>query len=601
MRPAVRYLDAVRLQRGLAAGLKSLVAERHYLNRINVFPVPDGDTGNNLAQTASAALGALAARSHDNIRELTTAVADAALDGAQGNSGVILAQFFQGLADNFADGARVNTREFSDALTAAAAYTRTALENPREGTILTVIDATAAAAREAATEDFSELLPLLRTRALTALNETRNQLEELRRAGVVDAGAHGFFSILDACVDYLFEGSIDAPLVAAEIPDDSGFAELHPDLQDLTYRYCTECLVNGSALDIAGMRELLHPYGNSLVIAGSRKRMRIHIHSNDPEAVFEAVSKQGEVTKTKADDMIGQARTLHRLDRASAIVTDSAADIPEEILSELDIHMVPLRVQFGNESFLDKTGISPAEFRAELRTNPDRPGTSQPTQGDLRRMFEFLGTHFEQVTSINLGAELSGTYQGAVSAAARTEASEKITVIDSSNVSVGQGLLVAFAARTAASGIHGQALHDRIVAEKARIRTFALVTDLTNAVRSGRVKPALKTLADWLRITPVLTNTRSGKVGVSGYLPGRFDLVRRFAKLIARDLDGNCEWEIAIARDKEQSDKAEQLIAELSKSHPYVNVAWQTEIGPAFGVHAGMNALVVAVRQIARA
>ncbi len=598
MRPAVRYLDATRLQRGLTAGLKSLVAEREYLNRINVFPVPDGDTGNNLAQTARAALAALAAKSHENLKELATAVADASLDGAQGNSGVILAQFFQGLADNLANSPRVNTREFTTALTAAAAYTRTALENPREGTIITVIDASARAAEQAATEDFSELLPFLRERALVALNATTEQLEELRRAGVVDAGAHGFFSIIDACVDYLQAGKIERIEPEAELPDNLEIADLHPPIQDLTYRYCTECLVSGVELDIPELRELLQPFGNSLVIAGSRKRMRIHIHSNDPEEIFELAAKHGEVTKTKADDMIGQARTLHRQNRDTAIVTDSAADIPESVITELDIHMVPLRVQFGSESFLDKSGMSPADFREELKNNSNAPGTSQPTQGDFRRMFEFLGTHFTHVTSINLGAKLSGTYQGACSAGARTEASARLTIIDSANVSVGQGLLVAYAARMAADGAQGERLRELIDQEKSRIRTFALVTDLSNAVRSGRVKPILKTLTNWLRITPVLTNTRAGRIGVCGYIPGRFNLAERFAKLVAKQLDGKAVWEIAIARGEKQAANADRLLAELKRANPNVKLAWQTEIGPAFGVHAGMSALVIAIRQI---
>jgi DegV family protein with EDD domain len=266
-------------------------------------------------------------------------------------------------------------------------------------------------------------------------------------------------------------------------------------------------------------------------------------------------------------------------------------------MTQLDIHMVPLRVQFGEQSFLDKTGMSPAEFRAELATNPNRPGTSQPTQGDLRRMFEFLGTHFEQVASINLGSQLSGTYQGAANAAARSDSGDSIEIIDSANVSVGQGLLVARAAELAAEGVAGKDLLKQIEAEKTRIRTFALVTDLSNAVRSGRVAPALKILANGLRITPVLTNTPSGKIGVAGYIPGRFRLVQRFAKLAMRELSPDTHWTLAIAHGVAQADNAALLVERFKQQHKHIDVAWQTDIGPALGVHSGMDALVVAVRE----
>ena len=597
MRFNVRYLDVARLQRALAAGLKKLIAEREYLNRINVFPVADGDTGNNLAQTARAALKPLVGSAHASVRRLLDAVAEAALDGAQGNSGTILAQYFQGLADALEDNPRVSTREFVKALSAAAKGTRAALENPREGTIISVIDSVAKAAQQSTTKDFAELLPLLRDRAKAALQETTGQLEELRRAGVVDAGASGFVSILDGCVDFLFSGTIEK--IDAE-PDElpSHPAHDHHGLeQDLSYRYCTECLLANSELDIPELREILQPHGNSLVIAGSKRRLRVHIHSNDPEEIFELAGQHGEILQKKADDMIGQARTLHRKDRNVVIVTDSAADIPESLLTEYDIHMIPLRVQFGEESYLDKMGMSPADFRDELKNNPNKPGTSQPTPGDYRRMFEFLLTHFGQVTAISLGKQLSGTFQGAINAANNVSGQATLDVVDSANVSVGQGLLAVRAAELAEAGHTGKDLVSRIENERTTIRTFALVTDLSNAVRSGRIRPALKVLANWLHITPVLTNTKAGKIGVCGYLPGRFNLAKRFARLVAGQLDQSANWQLAVARDNEQANVVEQLVAELTHINPNVDVAWETDIGPAFGVHAGMNAVVVAVRQ----
>ena len=593
----IQYLDGPRLRRCLIAGLGTLANERDYLNRINVFPVPDGDTGNNLAQTALGGLRELEAQTSNSASAVLNALAIATLDNAQGNSGALLAQFLQGLADTSAALERLDTQQLADMFLAAGKYTRSALESPREGTIVTAIDAAAAAANAARDcDDFAVLLPAMLDATREAVAASTGQLEELRRANVVDAGAAGFCAILEGCTDFLLTGSI-RDLPSTPVPTDVRDVHQHQ-LADLRFRYCTECMLSGEKIDAAHIRKLLQPEGDSLVIAGSSRRLRIHIHTNDPERVFDLVAEFGEPQHTKADDMIGQARSLSRADRKVAVVTDSAADIPDSILAELDIHMIPLRVLFGTESHLDKIGMSPQEFRDELARNPEAPGTSQPTQGDLRRTYEFLTTHYSQVIAIHVSGALSGTFQAAKSAAASATNGERIRVIDSRNVSVGQGLIVKRAAQFAAAGMEGDELEAAVQKEVAGVRTFALVSDLSNAVRSGRVRPSLRRIADWLRLTPILTNTPAGKVGVYRFLPGRFRLVERFAKSITDAMGTNGSWELALVHGGSDPESANRLEAILGENFSHVAETFHTEIGPALGVHAGMDALVVALRRV---
>jgi DegV family protein with EDD domain len=346
------------------------------------------------------------------------------------------------------------------------------------------------------------------------------------------------------------------------------------------------------------IRSALDHLGDSMVIAGSSRRLRIHIHTDDPEEVFRLAAQFGDVHSTKADDMHGQAKSLVRKNKGVAIVTDSAADLPAELIKELDIHVVPLRVTFGSKSYLDKISLNPAQFLAELQRNPAPPGTSQPTQGDLRRMYEFLLTHFTEVLSINLSSKLSGTYQAACLAASAVSGSGRIRILDSANVSVGQGLIVKRAGELAAAGITGTALWTVVQEEISSMRTFALVTDLSNAVRSGRLKPVLKQVTDLLHLTPVLMNTRSGKVGVHGFIPGRFRLTKRFARYIARTMGAAGKWEVAIASSTPGSPDVELLQAELAAQLKGISAIWQTDIGPALGVHIGMTGLVVAIRKL---
>jgi DegV family protein with EDD domain len=596
MPTGIHYLDGPRLRRCLMAGMQKLIADRDYLNQINVFPVPDGDTGNNLAQTATAAHQALANYTGSgSAAAVLHSMADAALDAAQGNSGALLAQFLQGLATGTPATDRIQPEQLATAFAEAAAYTRGALESPCEGTILTAIDAAAAAAiQNLSMDDFAELLPAMLTAANIALQGTTDQLPELRKAGVVDAGAAGFCAILTGCTEFLLHGSLRDPEPAVTTQETVHVH--HEQITDLKYRYCTECMIGGTELEPLRVRHALQSFGNSLVVAGSSERLRIHIHTNDPERIFEFAAEFGEVQKTKADDMIGQARSLSRSNREVAIVTDSAADIPAELISALDIHIVPLRVQFGAASHLDRIGMSAADFRAELESNPAAPGTSQPTQGDLRRMYDFLTTHFTEVISIHLSGAVSGTWQGANNAANNSLHSEKIHLLDSRSVSVGQGLIVKHAAELAAQGIRGAELRALIEKDISSVRSFALVTDLSNAVRSGRIKPAVKRVADWLRLTPVLTSTADGKVGVHGFIPGRRKLVERFARYVCKAVGPSGAWEIAIAHSDTTLADAEQLETLLREQFETVTEAWRTDIGAALGVHSGMEALVVGMR-----
>ena len=151
---------------------------------------------------------------------------------------------------------------------------------------------------------------------------------------------------------------------------------------DLEHRYCTECMITGEAIDRRKLREEASALGSSLVIAGSQSKVRLHIRTNEPPRVFELASRFGAVAGEKADDMQRQQEMAHHATRRHvAVVTDSAADLPDSVLEALDIHVVPVRVHFGTHSYLDKVGLSSAEFFRMLAESPVHPKTSQPPPG----------------------------------------------------------------------------------------------------------------------------------------------------------------------------------------------------------------------------
>jgi DegV family protein with EDD domain len=594
---AVVSLDGVTLAAALRAGIRRLLANQEHLNKINVFPVPDGDTGTNLVLTLSAVFSVLAKREL-HVGNLLVRVADAAIDGARGNSGAILAQFFVGVGDHAEKLPVLSTRDFADAVASGAAYAREALSEPLEGTILTVItdfaSEVAALARERSVGDFVALFRRALERARRSLDGTRLQLEALRKANVVDAGAQGFVELVQGMSDYL----------SGEAEDSEGeVTVLHEDVEaagteiDLDHRFCTECTISGASIDRRKLREALGELGSSVVVAGTAQKAKVHVHVDDPAAVFRLARTYGAVSAQKADDMRKQQGAAHhRTRRGVAIVVDSAADIPEEELERLEIHVIPLRVHFGERSFLDKISMTQAEFYRELETNPLHPKTSQPPPGDFRRTFEFLASHYETVVSINVTAKVSGTLAAAQAAAERVQAHGRVTVIDSLNASLGEGLVAMYAAECAQAGHTGEEVVKAARAVIPNTHTYALVGRLDFAVRGGRVPRLVKTIADFLHLTPVLINQRKGKVGTGTVIFGRSDLTNRFARLIRRRMADDVGYRVAVGHANAEAE-GRRLLEVICEGLDNIHARYLTPLGTALGVHGGPGMLVVGLQE----
>jgi DegV family protein with EDD domain len=592
---AIAYVDGVRVRRALSAGIQYVIARQEYLNAINVFPVPDGDTGTNIAFTLRAVQAAMSDDMQRHAGHMLETVASAALDGARGNSGAIFAQFFQGLSEKARDLKALSPAHFVAAVSHGAASARGALAQPREGTLLTVMTDFAAGLKEELIQnphvDVQALMLKGLARAEVSLANTPNQLEVLKKAGVVDAGAQGFVDIIQGVVDFLKDGNLD------ELPADTPLpVEAHPqDVElDTQYRYCTECLIQGEDLDRAALSAELAALGGSLVVAGSARKIRVHIHLNSPDPLFRIAARYGKVSSEKADDMWRQARLAGKRVARPAVVTDSGADIPESLRESLDIHMVPVRVHFGEHAYLDKVSLKPADFYRELAENPHHPKTSQPPPGDFRREFSILGSHYEAVIYIGLTSRASGTFQAGASAAARTD-DAAVEVLDSRSVSCGQGLLTMYAAECALAGLDAAAALKAVQGMMPHTVTFGMIPDLTSAVRGGRVPRSKKLLADLLHVTPLLTARPDGEIKSCGVLFGRGDLALKFARYLARRAPPGSRHRLLVGHCA-APEAAERLLAELKALLPEVESAHVTEVGPALGSHAGLGALVVSLQ-----
>ncbi len=594
-------ITAPALRRALIAGMRRVISRRDLLNRINVFPVPDGDTGSNLAFTLSGVLNGSLSRRSCSSGDLLRGVADDAIDGARGNSGAILAQFLHGVSEVVGEQRVLTPQCIAAAARAGAEQAHGALAEPLEGTILSVIRAFADALSSSLGSARCDLrgwfgAALLQSRK--ALANTPNQLAVLRQAGVVDAGGQGFVDLLEGIDEFIARGGPVGSLEAIIAADDDPFAGEHwHDEADAGRPWCSECLIQPLAASDGIARQVLHSAlatlgATSVVVAGGASRMRVHAHVADPSRLFEVLSHFGQVSARKADDMRVQHRTASS-QRAVGVITDSGADLPREIAERLGVHMVPVRVSFGSEDFLDKVSLSPAEFYRRLRSSDVLPLTSQPPPGDFRRQFEFLLSHHTEAVYVGISRALSGTLQSGEAAATRLD-SNRMHVIDSGQASCGLGLLAIAAAEAAERGLDAAAIRAEVERLRPLTHTFAATRDVSFAVRGGRIPGWVLPVASTLRLTAIAQMQPSGKLGVRGALFGRGNVPRRLADHVARRVDRNKRWRLLVGHCDCATD-GEILLAALQQQLNCRD-AWLVEAGPAIGAHAGPGALVVSVQ-----
>ena len=593
---AITHIDAPRLSQALMAGIANVLSRRDYINKINVFPVPDADTGTNLAFTLSSVRTAIEKAEQRSLPQLLEQIADAAINGARGNSGAIMAQYFQGLSDSSRDYQVLDGARLARVSRAAAQSAWGAMSEPVPGTLPTVLEDFAdelTGRVEDGIEDIRQLMQRGIRRARHSLAETPNQLAVLKDAGVVDAGAQGFVDLLEGIWRYMRSGKIPVIKATGQNPgafQPGGFETAAPD----QHRFCTECLLEGQALDVAALRERLDELdASSLVVAGGGRRARVHIHTDSPGDVFRICSGFGEIRQQKADDMTRQHGLMNQRGQV-AIVTDSAADLPAEEIDRLGIHVVPVRLNFADQEYLDKLTISPAEFYRKLADSQDKPQTSQPPPADFRRQFELLTSHGLQVLALQISGRLSGTLQAARTAAGMIDG-DRVEVFDTLNGASGQGLMVLWAAEASIRGWERTAIVARLKEMRGDFKTFALVRDLSWGVRGGRIKPWMETISRKLALNPVLSNTPEGLLGARGVIAGRRRVLPRFARYLLKRMQHDRVYRIMISHTDALSD-ARDLRDRLLDGHPQVDACWIEDASPAIGVHAGPGSLLIGLQ-----
>jgi hypothetical protein len=595
-------VTAATLRRALVVAAQRVIAAREELNRINVFPVPDGDTGSNLAATLGNVLHTALGQRSRHAGELLARVGNAAIDGARGNSGAIMAQFLMGAAEQARSLPQLDAAALAAAVRRGAESARAALAQPVEGTILSVMTAFSDALNDSVRQPggnaraaFTNALQ----RAQRALQDTPKQMAVLQKAGVVDAGALGFVDWLEGVADYLGGDGRLARQIRAAGPADApaeSLPHLHQDV-DPQRRYCTECLVLGSDINRVALRDALLADGiDSLVVAGNASRVRVHGHAGKPQQLFDICAQHGQVEAMKADDMLMQQRSVESA-HLVAVITDSAADLPAPLAEQLGIHVVPVRVSLEGRDYLDRAGLSAAEFYRRMAACAQLPQTSQPPPGDFKRVFEHVLGYQPAGVYVGLSRPLSGTLQSGETAA-RMQA-RPLHCVDTANVSVGQALLVWRAGELAQASASVDAIQAELERLRPFTRTFAMARDISHAVRGGRLPRWAAPLVRFSGLTPVAAVTPQGLLKVAGGLFARKHAAQAFARHVAASVGGAAAaapagWRVIVGH-ADAPEEGRQLLAGLRERLPIAE-AYLVEVGPAIGAHTGPGALLVGLQ-----
>jgi DAK2 domain fusion protein YloV len=466
----------LRFRRVVAASLAELESRRAEVNDLNVFPVADGDTGDNMAMTMRAVLQELDTLNGQLIdeigrEELVSAVARAALLGARGNSGVILSQIVRGAAEELAS----RPGELVDPVLVAAAFARASdaaygsVRNPAEGTMLSAIRAmahrvaqdlahipTARLGVESTPAEQDELIAGVLERALGAAQEAvergPEQLPVLKEAGVVDAGAYGLTIILAGVVAALRDDSMDLAHQAAPV----GGAHL-PEHASTTFRYCTNFAVTGSSFDGQSFVPALEELGDSVLVVGDERTLRVHVHTDEPDAAMQVFDGAGEISRLDVADMREQvADRQSRLSgdggapvqQACAVVVVASGEGMRRLYEDLGAFVVDggptmnpstyellagVHAAGGAEAIVlpnSRNVIMAAERAAELSDVPTRVVPTTAQQEGLAALLAFDPGQSSEVNATAVADSASGLVLGGVAESARDDKQGRFSVGD---------------------------------------------------------------------------------------------------------------------------------------------------------------------------
>jgi len=576
------------------AGGKKILQDQSEINDINIFPVNDKDTGTNLASTVRSVLDTI--KPNRSYKKTVNYIAEAALIGARGNSGIIFAQFLYGISRETKDKGSISLYEFVDSIRKSIPYMYEAVANPVEGTMLTVIKEWSDFIfnKQVDITDFRKIIVDSLETLHNSLLETKLKLKILQKSNLVDAGAKGFVVFIEGIIDFIKTKNI-REFVSQSYENISLLHTEEPEDEEIHYRFCTEAILRNIHFSKAHLQNFLCEYGDSVVVAGSESLCRIHVHTDKPSDLFYNLKNIGTITLQKVDDMVRQHEAATQRKWNIALVTDSTCDLSKELLDYYQVYMLPLNINFGDNHFLDKVTITPDHFYDLLESSPEFPKTSQVNERSFTNLYSHLASHYDAIISIHLTGQFSGTYLSSIKAAEKitAEFNKPVYTIDSKTLSGALGLLVLHAAQSIEAGIPVKDIVESIENMKNKAKIFVSVKDLKYMIKGGRVSKQKGMIANLLGINPIVSMDSNGKSVLFGQTFSQQANITKVMKHIEKIGAGKTVWNYIVLHAHNL--KGAQIYADkmflLTGKKP-VSVV---DISPVIGMNAGNGTIAVSL------
>lgn len=583
----IGYLDGRRFRKLILAGVRSVSREREELDRINVFPVPDGDTGTNLTLTLRAIADAVRPMKSRSLAEVAGVAAEASVLGARGNSGMLFSYLLLGFAQSVGEKLRVGSSEVAEAFSVAASRLHEALENPVEGTIVSVVRDMADAGIAGGKAGDGDLVPWMRDlqeAAERSLRRTRELLPALREAGVVDAGAKGIVVFFEGVLG-LIEGRVETGALEESEPEfrpPSLYFARESGAGADEGRYCTQVVIRGELPETPIIRKALTGSGTSTIIVRSGSVAKVHIHSDDPQEIIAILARFGSIESERIEDTLLAGTANHH----TAVLTDSASDLPCEWVERHGVHVVPMQVLVGEDVYRDGIDLQPDELLALMEDAGSRqPKTSQPTPAAFATAARDAIDHgAKELLGIFVSSALSGTCMSGAKVLRQFD-EVPVEVIDSRSASLGVGLLVIRAIELLEQGYDLPALATELRRVRDQSNVFFTVDTMEYLFRSGRIGRTKALLGGMLGVKPILSLTPDGRVVPIGRARGREAVVEAVFDLLDERLKGARQIRFGVAHFGAEA--VAERIAEMLRTR---YAPREVLVGPAsasLGVHTG--------------
>ncbi len=584
----MEYIDGKDLYQMFNYGTVNILQKRKVLNDINVFPVPDNDTGNNLASTMQAI--SQKAKQEDHFHLTLESISESAMYGARGNSGVIFAQFVNGLVTASTGKARVTIQEFANMVNQSVKYIYSSLSNPVEGTMITVI-------REWAQSLISSIKKNILTIKLVfeqafkiaklSLERTKETLLILKKHNVVDSGAMGFVLFLKGINSYYNNEAIEAVNYEEVVID-------HTDTHDenISFRYCTEGLVKAKGnLNESDLRKALDSYGDSLIIAKGLNIFRIHIHTDTPELVFSELRNHGKIITQKVDNMI-QDIALNNSTSKTVVVTDSISDLDIDFINKHNIVVVPINVKVDGIEYFDKLTINNEILFDLIPKISEYPTTSTPSVKYVHDLYDRLLEHFDEMLVLTVSGNLSATHiMLAEQAKKAIKPGKKIRVIDTLNNSVTEGLLVKKAVDLLEQGKSFDEVADYIEEQKKKTKILVCLKTFKYAMMSGRLPKVVGKIGNFLGMRPIMSLDSSGKGAAFGIGFSKKAITKKITKLIRKEMasGGIDSYSLVHCLNSELANEYSELFTEIIGKGP----EYTADVSSATAIHSGVGTVAI--------